>query len=218
MHLNDKIDFYGVFNFKSLDADGNILDEYHEKNLIMDTARSNMAQLIAGVTSGGSANSGSAINSFVLGTRGHMGNNILEFQQVGETDPAKPNGNNLFDSSRQGLFSETLTGEVYYKINFDPLGPLDKTVTASGVRYETSQTQSLPETGNSIRRVVADRVITYTVVIPVENANSGNPASPAIAYTEAALYAGPEIFSMKTFPARVKENTVKFEITWSIIF
>ena len=39
-----------------------------------------------------------------------------------------------------------------------------------------------------------------------------------MSYTEAALYAGDNIFSMKTFPARVKEDTVKLEITWSIVF
>ena len=218
MRLNDKIDFYGVFNFKSLDADGNVLEEYHEKNLIMDTARSNMAQLIAGVTVGGSGTAGSAIDSIVLGTRGHIGTAILDPQQVGEADPSKPANNRLFDSTREKLFSETISGQTYYKIPFNPDGGLDKTSSATGRRYVQSGPTGLAEPGNTVRRVVADRVITYTITIPVENANSGDSANPAVAYTEAALYAGSEIFSMKTFPARVKENTVKFEITWSIIF
>jgi len=52
------------------------------------------------------------------------------------------------------------------------------------------------------------------VTVPVENANE----TGVVAYTEAALYSNEEMFSMKTFPARVKENTVKFIITWSIMF
>lgn len=214
MNLNDNIDFYGVFNFKSLDENDNVLDEYTEKNLIMDSARNNMAQLIGGVTSGNGASIGYAINRFVIGTKGHVGNDILDFQQVGETDTSKPVGHQTFDGARQSLFSEAIVGAPNYRITLDPTGDNDITVTADGQRYEGSNSVGAPETGNTVRRLVSGRTVTYTVTIPVDNANAATP----LAYTEAALYAGSEIFSMKTFPARVKENTVKFEISWSIIF
>lgn len=214
MKFNDNIDFYGVFNFKSIDAEGNILDEYNEKNLIMDAARNNMAQLVGGVTTGGDTSAGLAINKFVLGTLGHVGTDILDAQQVGESDISKPASDRTFDSQRSKIFSEAISGAVNYRIGFDATGGNDVTLTASGQRYEANSQVGSSEPGNTVRRVVSGRTVTYTVTIPVDNANSDVP----LAYTEAALYAGGEIFSMKTFPARIKENTVKFEISWSIIF
>lgn len=218
MQLKDNIDFYGVFSFKSVDCDGNVLDEYTEKNLIMDKARTNMAQLVGGVTVGDGESTGLAINQFVLGTRGHIDTNILSYQKVGESDATKPAGNQSFDSTRERLFSETIQDAINYRIPFDVRGGNDVTVTVDGQRYETDTEVGSLEADNTVRRVVADRTVTYTFTIPIDNANSGDINNPVVAYTEAALYAGDEIFSMKTFPARVKENSVKFIIEWSIIF
>lgn len=227
MLLNDKIDFYGVFSFKSLDADGKVLDEYTEKNLIMDEARTNMAQLVGGVTTSGDV-LGSSINKFTLGTLGHMvGENILVHHEVGAIDPSKPTTDKTFHSGRTNLFSEETSNGTYYEIPFVATGAADVYggVSAGSTNPATTVGGTLrqggasyADTGNQVRRQVVGSTVTYTVTIPATNANSKNPGSPVIAYTEAALYAGGEIFSMKTFPARVKEDTVKFEITWSIIF
>jgi hypothetical protein len=206
MVLNDKIDFQGVFSIKAFKTDGTI-EEYNEKNLIMDEARSNMAQLVGGVNTGADT-LGSPINKFVIGTLGHVGTNILDYKKVGEND---------FDSTRTSLFSEVTAGALNYRIPFNPVG--DTTITdaaATGTMYSGTTAGSADGTKNTIQRVVADRTVTYTITIPAACANNGG--LDPIAYTEAALYAGGEIFSMKTFPARVKEDTVKFEITWSIIF
>jgi len=212
MLLKDKIDFYGVFSVKAYDAAGNIVDEYTEKNLIMDEARKNMAQLIGGVTTAGDIQ-GSKIDKFVIGTLGHVGTDILDYKKVGE---------NGFDSTRTALFSEATTGAKNYRIPFDVSGGLDVTVNATGTMYSGgSSSFTDPTNAISVQRVVGGdfgRTVTYTVTIPATCANSGDVSNPVVAYTEAALYAGGEIFSMKTFPARVKEDTVKFEITWSIIF
>ena len=205
MLLNDKIDFYGVFSSKSLDKNNNVIDEYTEKNLIMDTARNNMAQIIGG------ASVGEPINKFVIGTLGHVGTNILDPKQV---------GTNGFDSTRTYLFSEEAgSGAKNYSIGFTVSGTLDETLeNVEGTMFEgTTQVAQPAEQINTVRRVISDRTITYTVTIPAAAAND-NTNGAAIAYTEAALYSGDEMFSMKTFPARVKEDTVKFEITWAIIF
>lgn len=207
MQLNDKVQFIGEFSIKSIYADGTF-DEYVEKNLIMDTARSNMAQLIGGVTS-----VGLPINKIVLGTQGHIGTDILAF---------KPVGTNGFDSTRTNIFAEVLiTGGLNYSIPFDPTGPaLGNTLqTATGTLYNIDVSQIVDAAPNTIARVVTDRTVTYTVTIPASNGNAiAAPPNDIIAYTEAALYAGTDIFSMKTFPARVKEPTVELVITWSIIF
>jgi hypothetical protein len=207
--MKDKINFYGYFSIKQLDKNGILIDFYEEKNLVMDTARANMAELIGGVSS-----AGDPINQFVIGTKGHMGTDILDYQQVGETDTSKPSGNQLFDATRTALFSEVIAASINYRIPFDASGIADITVNGSGTHYIAGVAGSTDAAVNTIRRVVADKTVTYTITIPVTNAND----SSAVAYTEAGLYAGTELFAMKTFPARVKEDTSQFVITWSIIF
>lgn len=209
MKLNDKVDFYGVFSIKSFDKDGNVIDDYEEKNLIMDEARRNMAQLIGGVTAAGDTD-GRHIDSFVLGTKGHNGTNILDYIAVGDAG---------FTSARTSLFSEVGATDINYKIGFNSVGGLNVTDSnATGRHYKGTSAQDTDAVKNIVKRVVNDRTVTYTITVPATNANSGDIANPVVAYTEAALYAGSEMFSMKTFPARVKEDTVKFEINWSIIF
>lgn len=206
MKLNDKVNFIGEFSIQQLDKNGNLIDEYKEKNLIMDLARNNMAQLVGGVSIG---STGDPINSIVIGTLGHSGGDILSPIPVGSSG---------FDSTRTALFSEEDPAAINYKIDFDASGGLDVTVNPTGVRrLGTVDQVTSGETTNTVRRVVSDTTVTYTITIPAENANSGG-ANPVVAYTEAALYAGDDIFSMKTFTGRVKEDTVQFVITWSIIF
>lgn len=216
MLLKDNVGVRGIFSIKSFNIENEVIEEYKEDNLIMDNARSNIAQLIGGVNTG--AAEAKEIDGLVLGTRGHMGTDILDYQQVGETDPDKPAGHQTFQSTRTNLFSEAIAGQTNYRIPFDVTGDEDVTVSPTGTRYEASTSVGSAEAGNTVRRVVNDRTVTYTVTIPAQNGNAGDPQNPVVAYTEAALYAAEDIFSMKTFPARVKEDTVKFEITWSIIF
>lgn len=208
MILNDQVNFVGVFSIKAFNADGTV-DEYTEKNLIMDEARRNMAQLVGGVTSTGDTQ-GMHINQFVLGTKGHNGTDILNYIKVGDAG---------FTSARTSLFSEAIADAKNYRIGFAVTGGLDVTdANATGRMYAGGAAGITDSTKNTVRRVVSDRTVTYTITVPATNANSSDAVYPVVAYTEAALYAGDEIFSMKTFPARVKEDTVKFEITWSIIF
>jgi hypothetical protein len=214
MRLNEKVDFYGVFSVKCLNKNNEVIDEYTEKNLIMNNARTNMAELIAGVTA-----NAAPINRFVLGTAGHIGTDILNPKLVGG-----PEG---FTSTRTLLFSEDVGG-LNYRIDFNADGGLVvEDLAASGSRWNGATPDDIPGTDpltnievtpNAVRREVSGQTVTYTITIPADNANSNVAGVPAIAYTEAALYAGDDIFSMKTFPARVKEDTVSFEITWSIIF
>jgi len=203
MDLKDNIDFVGHFGIKIYKKDGTI-EEYEDKNLIMDRARQNMAQLVGGVTTGGAALEGRAIDSFRIGTQGHNGT-ILDYIKV---------GSNGFDSTRTNMFSEASAAE-HYTINFNAAGSSSLTVTSTSALNSV-----LGDVGESctVNRTVSDRTVTYVITIPDSSANASDTTTSVIAYTEAALYAGDDIFSMKTFPARVKEDTVKFVITWSIIF
>lgn len=211
MLLHDDLKIQGIFSIYSIDKNGNVIDKYEEKNLIMDRARQNMAQLIGNVTSGTSL--GQPINKFVIGTLGHVGTDILNYKRVGE---------NEFTSARTKLFSEENSSALNYLIEFSVAGDSDVTVKVDGIRRNGLTVITTESTvKNIVRRIVGGdqgRTVTYEITIPPENGNSGDPVNPVVAYTEAALYAGDDIFSMKTFPARVKENTVELKIIWSIIF
>lgn len=208
MKLEDDVNFKGHFSIEAYKIDGSI-EKYEDKNLIMDEARENMAKLIGGVED--SSGAGLQINKFVLGTKGHRLDNILDYKKVG-TDG--------FDSTRTEIFAEEDDAE-FYVIPFDVRG--DMTVDTISSKAPDSNTcynskkPTIMETC-SVKRTVHGRTCTYVITVGEAEANSSKANSSVIAYTEASLYAGDSIFSMKTFPARVKEDTVKFIITWSIIF
>jgi hypothetical protein len=204
MILKDKIDFQGHFSVKAFKKDGSV-EVYEDKNLIMDTARSNMAELVGGFTNG------EPIDKFVLGNKGHKGTDILDYKKVGDTDG--------FVSTRAALYAEIGDNadngkdNFVYEIRFDAKSnTASTTVAAQGTIKDAGDNEAC-----EVRRVVTSRTCTYTITIP-DYAGNKAAAGDVVAYTEAALYAGDDIFSMKTFPARVKEDTVKFEITWAIIF
>jgi hypothetical protein len=217
MILNDKINVRGEFLIKTYKADGSV-EEYAEKNLIMDKARSNMAELVSGW------GLGAPMTRFLIGTKGHNPdtNNVLEPIQVGA---------NNFVTTRTNIFSQE-QGTFYYTLIWDPLNPVDSnfntpvswtetgvlTAYAKGNKYnQTGIEDGAENVACPLRVEVLDRTIKYTFTIP-EIAANGDDGQSVVAFTEAALMSGDDIFSMKTFPARVKENTVKFEIVWSIIF
>ena len=215
MNLQDDMvvnpDVYGVFNIKMFDKDDNIIDDYTDNNLIVYTARAVMAGNIGDYQSTVAI---TPINAFVLGTRGHRNENILDTVLVGETQP----GLGVFNPERSSLFSEE-SNEYNYKISFNPQG--GKTVTRGNLpgtlRQGTSTVRTDDATNTVVREItgIRDNELRYMFTIETPNANVPGQPTP---YTEAALYAGDNLFAMKTFPARVKENTVKFVITWSIIF
>ena len=131
------------------------------------------------------------MNKFVLGTEGHI---------EGDYSLAKTEAEG-FVSSRTKLFSEE-TIHFNYPITFtNPAG-------VSG----NCTINSAPNPGNTISRVMTDSNITYTIVIPT---TAGNNAG-LVVYSEAALYAGTNLFSMKCFPGKIKDNTVSLRVIWTI--
>jgi len=205
MILKDKIDFQGHFSVKAFKKDGTI-EVYEDKNLIMDKARSNMAELVGGYSEG------VAIDQFVLGNKGHNGTDILDYKKVGENDEFVSTRTMLFaqDDAYDDDDNKNFSYEITFNVKSDNAATTD--TEAVGRIHGSDDTQTC-----EVRRVVADRTCTYTITIP-DFAGNQTGEGAVMAYTEAALYAGQDIFSMKTFPARVKEDTVKFEITWAIIF
>lgn len=187
--INDTHTLKGHFIVECLDKDKNVIDRFENHNLIMDAARVAMAQMTAGL------NSSSQIDKFVLGTKGHVGTDYLTVKS--ESDG--------FIGSRTELFSEEANA-YYYDISFDVPG------TANGLCNIISETDTTMPSLVSI--AYTDKTVEYTFEIYEENANG----TGVNVFTEAALYAGGNIFSMKCFPGKIKDNTVSLKIVWKIMF
>jgi hypothetical protein len=198
----------GHFRLEIIDKTGKILEVVDEQNMIMKQSRRTVAHSTAGHT-----NYDTYINKFVLGTRGHVQGNILEPKD--------------FDYDRNLLFSQE-EGAYYYPITFDP-GNRNASTGECVVVDEGYEVASNPAEFSKVylRLLDDESTLEYTIEIPLANANG---SSGITAYTEAALFTiededlttSPKklgrIFAMRTFPAKIKEDEVKFRIIWKIIF
>lgn len=176
----------GHFKVERINIKNIVVDVYEENNLIMDSARVDVCDLVTGLSSGKN------INKFILGTEGHIGD--LTTPKTSATG---------FVSSRQSLFSEESLG-VTYPISF----------TAADNLQANATNIIEPDSGTVVNITKSGSTVTYVIEIPITAANGPG----TVAYTEAALYAGSSIFSMKTFGAKIKDETVALKITWSISF
>jgi len=199
----------GVFTIERIDKQGNIIDTYTEKNLIMDTARSSMAEMIGGLTPY------QPINKLKLGNKGHNGTDVLDYKKVGE--------NNEFITSRTMMFSEDPnyddandTESFVYEITFNVEG-VDRTTEDSNAKGKIITSDDSEEETCKVTRSVNTRSVTYIIEIP-EDAGNKPGEGEVMPYTEASLWAGDKIFSMKSFACRVKEDTVSLRIKWQILF
>lgn len=181
----------GQITIECRDSNGIVIDRYENHNLIMDAARVAMAKMTAGISSA------SEINKFVIGTQGHVGSNYLQPKTSADG----------FIGSLTKLFSET-SAAYNYQISFDTPG------TESGSCLVTSETDATSEP-SKVSLVYTDKSVEYTIEIFENTAN--NTGTPVV-FTEAALYAGSNIFSMKCFPGKIKDNTVSLKIIWKIMF
>jgi len=221
--LEDKVNkpTEGYFKLECLDSEGNIIDTFEDKNMIMFNSKPSVANSTIGFFP-----PVDFINKIVLGDRGH---------EVGT-------GNLLigrdFGYQREKLFAEEELGNTYV-IVFNPLTRAGDG-SISEIRYEAYHT------GNSQKDVVLQNkakvsakiinVSTIEYQIEIDPSNANGPQGVQV-WTEAALFTkrgeSPEywnqtapvgtpkngkIFSMRTFPAKIKEPTTTFRITWRIIF
>lgn len=210
-------EYKGHFTIQALDTDGNVLDTYEDDNLIVNTARHTMASLIAG------KKAQVGITEFLLGTRGHdeINDNILVPKQVGQDG---------YDESREMLFSEEQKVPFWYSVSWDIdnlVDEFDNPVTfdqtqvqflAKGQKKNQTGNEATAENGRIPVQIELNATsVIYTFEIPELYAN-GNDGQSVVGYTEAALKCGGVLFSIKCFPAKIKEAGTKFKIMWKIIF
>ena len=215
--------------------DGELIDIYETKNQIMFDSKNIMISAISGMnypidTSAEDSNIFS-INTFVLGTKGNVDGNLLDPKDI-HTD-YKNNDLYSLNPGDQGevypiTFTDSGAGSPLSGIEVDTITEgYDNRHT--GISTDNTTVNMKIEEGGDTKSMV------YVFEIPLENANGsgGNP----IAYTEAALYtrlnqdlgtgtqSAPSsvpdygyIFAMRTFPAKIKDSTTNFRITWKVIF
>lgn len=186
----DKINFKGHLTIQALDKAGNVIDQWADNNMIMEKARINMANFIAGMTAG------NYINKIVIGTKGHNGDYL--------TPKTELEG---FVSSRTKLFSEELAS-YFYTVKFKNTNGVNGNLTL------VSEDDTGTGESSAISCVVTGSEVVYTFDIPGLNANG----TGTTVFTEAALYSNNNIFSMKCFKGKIKDNSVALRIIWKLMF
>jgi len=211
----------GYFKLECLNDKGEVIDVFEQKNMIMFNSKPSVANSTIGVYP-----PVDYINKIVLGSRGH---------DVGT-------GNLLigrdFGYQREKLFAEEELGNTYV-IVFNPL-VRDGEGFISDIKYEAYHegiSTKTVVTANKARiwaKIINTSTIEYKIEIDPSNANGPEGVQ---AWTEAALFTkrgesteydsgnaptgapkNGKIFSMRTFPAKIKEPTTTFRITWRITF
>lgn len=211
----------GHFSIELIDKNTNeIIDSYEDNNLIVNKARSSMAKLIANYPYA------VGITGFKMGTQGHDSttDNILKPKEAGQQD---------YDESREKLFSqESNNNAFFYTVTWDPKNLTDaenKAVTwtnnnteisfvAKGQKKNQQGTETDAENAKiPIKIELGTNSVKYTFEIP-ENYMNGTDGKSAVAFTEAGLFCKEDMFSIKCFPAKVKDSQTLFRIHWRIIF
>lgn len=185
----------GKFSLKTY-KNKKLIDVYQDDNLIMDTGRITVANLLGGNTSVNS------INKIKIGNKGYD-------EEQGKNIPLIP-GENGFTRDRTNLFSEEQNC-ITYEVSFDPYNALNtKNIIATGKIVGADLTEEV-----NVTREITNNQLKYTLIIDESKANPVE--GDYIAFTEAGLYSD-QLFAMKTFPARIKESTVSFLLEWVIYF
>lgn len=194
---------HGYFKLEVIDNNGNVTDVVEDNNLIMDWASGTMADLASGKSTS------NPIDKFVIGTNGHIGTDVTNLRTFG-----------IDESNRELLFSEDASTinlptypdgvRYFYEVPFD-LSVMPGNIADGGAKIDGVEAYVDPINTQN------EGFITYTITLPVLAANGGDGLLYA-PYTEAALYAGTNIFSMKVFNGKIKDSTTSLKITWKITF
>jgi len=188
----------GYFKIETL-KDGKVIDTEENHNLIMNSARCSFANLLGGIAGQ------SIINRFVMGTKGHVDDDVL----IPKT------ALHGFNANRVDLFCGTdmaTKGESWNELTFTPSSSISNTKAvdiADGA--SNSSTADVIVTGCES----GQPSITYIFNIAQD---AFNGTGQGVVYTECALFTDTKIFSMKTFKGKIKEPSVAFRITWQILF
>jgi len=147
----------------------------------------------------------------------YTGNNTYyEFVGAVTNPPAIPPNQTvtLTNLNNTALWKNLSTTVPYtYDVNFVVPGTNNAGVPGD---LATNIVETDLNAGSTVHVLTSANSVIFTFDIVTRAANNQN-ANMSI-FTEASLYSGAEIFSLKTFPAKIKDNTVALQITWTITF
>lgn len=189
----------GYFCIETINNKGEVIDKFEKHNLITNVARAEFAKLIAGINTAG------AINRFVMGTKGHVGSDVL-------TPKDQDTG---FTASVTDIFAgqeNSDLGTTWNQILFTPSGNMVNT-EAQNVSDGANNNSTVDISITGIEQDTP--TVTYTINVAQDAFNSLNDG---VIYTEAGLYVDTYLIAMRTFKGKIKESSVSFRITWSLLF
>jgi len=192
----------GFFSIKCLDKNNNIIDFYEKKNTIMLKSKTTMANQIGGLNTDG------IIGSFTLGTKGA--------DSTGITSKA-------IDPAKTELFCQGTVPGPYWICDFTSTGAGNATINGRG-NFNSSGGNIGNDTLSTIDITIIGSSVEYVITIDALDANG----TGLTAYSEASLCTNlnknfgtgksGDIFAMRTFGNKIKDNSVKLVITWRIEF
>lgn len=201
---NSKKPTEGFFKIEQFDKNNVLIDSWEDQNMIMRDSKRTVAYLTAGRYPDTVADM--YIDTFVLGNKGSVNGDLLTPK--------------TFSFERTNLFAEQ-EGGVVYPVTWNP----PSADSAGLVDVLSEGSPSLPSvTNDTVVHMNIEDESTIVYVIDISNANANGTNDGAIAWTEAGLYSAEafgnygKLFAMRTFPAKIKENTTNFRITWKIVF
>ena len=119
MHA-DNMDFNGYFKIDAIDNDGNIVDSYEDKNMIMTDARTSMSEIFANLPTS------TFIERFSLGTMGHVGTDVLSPKI--DTDGFTNVRDRMFSESGSTAGSPTQINDILPVVNLGDVYYINATV------------------------------------------------------------------------------------------
>lgn len=165
--MKDTLQFKGHFKIEALDKDNNVVDQWQEDNLIMESARLTMAEIFT------LASTNAGINKIVLGSKGYNGDvRIPKTSTEGFVD------------TRDRLFSETIDvadGETNTYLRGDIIkytGNANATGTQNNYYERTGGTTTVATSSINFATGWTDlgteAPYTYTVTFDLPGTSSGN--------------------------------------------
>lgn len=193
--MQDKLNFKGHFRIQAIDQNNNVVDEWADDNMIMESARTTMSELFANLQSS------TFINKITLGTMGHVGNSIL-------VPKGKDDG---FVKERTRLFSETpisnvIIGQTLPIIRKNDVMYIDATDNDKKGYYRFLSADVENYTINNI--VIVDTVVweflgttkpyTYSINFTLPTTNDNIDGTTATAISEDDLNSGSTVKILQT--------------------
>lgn len=227
-------------------ATGEIVDEHEKHNLIMTSARTVISKLFAGMSGASLPDSlmiGTAGNQ--TGTilipkdeddgftkaRTTLFSCVTMEVTSGDIVDIKMNSYIEYtgsDDSYTGLYLYTGNSTINFtfsdvEVSGDDFELTDElpdtfttTFTVPGTSTDEDNGDDASATNGATMTVLySGTAVTFKFELGTEY---GNGDDGTRSYTEAGIFAGDDIFCMKTFPAKIKDETVIFRIYWTITF